>query len=263
MATLVCFHAHPDDEALSTGGLMAKAAAAGHRVILVTATRGEQGEPKPGVLHDGEQLWERRVTETAESAAILGAEPPRFLGYEDSGMVGEPTNDNPDCFWQADLNEAAQRLAEILDEVSADVLTIYDDHGLYGHPDHIKVHTVGLKAAELAGTPNVYESTISRDDALEGFARFEELGIEGPNREDFNDFGVPRSQVAFKVDVSAQLKTKRSAMRAHASQISESDFFLVMPEEVFGQVFAYEWFALPGVADPGGMQEVELLPGLR
>ncbi|MGH1494069.1 MAG: PIG-L deacetylase family protein, partial [Acidimicrobiales bacterium] len=117
MSTLVCFHAHPDDEALSTGGLMAKAAAAGHRVVLVMATKGEQGEPQPGVLDPGEKLWQRRMIELAESAELLGAEPPRYLEYEDSGMMGELTNKNEACFWQADVEEAAQRLAAILTEV--------------------------------------------------------------------------------------------------------------------------------------------------
>ena len=135
MATLVCFHAHPDDEAIATGGVMAAAAAAGHRVVLVTATRGEHGEPVPGVLRDGEQLWERRVVETRLAGDILGAERVEFLGYVDSGMMGEPTNDHPDCFWQADVDDAAERRAAILREVEADVLTLHDAHGVYGPPD--------------------------------------------------------------------------------------------------------------------------------
>ena len=109
MATLVCFHAHPDDEAIATGGLMLRASQAGHRVVLVCATRGEVGEPQDGVLADGEALAERRVVELAEACKLLGADPPRFLGYEDSGMMGEPTNDNPECFWQADFDEAVDR----------------------------------------------------------------------------------------------------------------------------------------------------------
>ena len=162
MATLVTFHAHPDDEAIGTGGVMAKAAADGHRVVLVVGTRGEQGEPVPGVLDEGEALWERRVVETHKSAEILGASRVEFLGYEDSGMIGEPTNDNPLCFWQADLDEAAERLAKILREESADVLTIYDHHGGYGHPDHIQVHRVGKRAAELAGIKHVFQGTMNR-----------------------------------------------------------------------------------------------------
>ncbi|MCY3952724.1 MAG: PIG-L family deacetylase, partial [bacterium] len=136
MATLVCFHAHPDDEAIATGGTMAKAAAAGHRVVLVLATRGEEGEQIPGVVPDGEDLGAWRERETRDSAAVLGCHRVVFLGYRDSGMAGVPTNDAPESFWQADVNEAARRLAGILATEGADVLTIYDSHGGYGHPDH-------------------------------------------------------------------------------------------------------------------------------
>src|SRR5215831_11460491 len=160
---MVCFHAHPDDESIATGGTMAKAAAEGHRVVLVVATKGELGEPVEGVLADGEELWTRRVVETQRSADVLGAERVEFLGYRDSGMMGEPTNDDAGCFWQADVEEAAERLATILRDVDVDVLTIYDDHGNYGHPDHIQIHRVGSRAAELVGLEHVFEATMNRD----------------------------------------------------------------------------------------------------
>lgn len=266
MSTLVCFHAHPDDEALSTGGLMAKASAAGHRVILVTATRGEQGEPQPDVLQPGEELGERRVTELAESCQILGAEPPHLLGYQDSGMVDDPANENPDCFWQADVEEASERLAAILTEVDADVLTIYDDHGLYGHPDHIQVHRVGRRAAELASIDHVYEATVNRDRALESMAEMsaamEADGIEGPSVDEFDEFGVAEHDLAYSVDVSDHLDAKRAAMAVHRSQISDQSFFLHMPPDRFAKVFANEWYAVPGRTGTGGPTEVELLPGL-
>jgi len=245
---------------------MAKASAAGHRVVLVTATRGELGEPQPGVLDDGEELWERRVIETTEAAKVLGADPPRFLGYEDSGMIGEPTNDNPACFWQAEVDEAAQRLADILTEVDADVLTIYDDHGLYGHPDHIQVHRVGLAAAAKAGVDTVYEATVNRDRALESIslmrAEMEVDGVEAPSVDDFDEFGVPEHDLAYSVDVTDHLDAKREAMAVHRSQISEQSFFLYMPPDRFAKVFANEWYAVPGHTSTGGPTEVELLPGL-
>jgi LmbE family N-acetylglucosaminyl deacetylase len=264
MSTLVCFHAHPDDEALSTGGLMAKASGAGHRVILVTATRGEQGEPQPGVLADGEELWQRRVIETAEACAVLGAEEPHFLGYEDSGMMGEATNDNPACFWQADVDEAADRLAAILTEVSADALTIYDDHGLYGHPDHIQVHRVGLAAAAKAGVTNVYEATVNRDRALESISQIPDEVPEAdrPNIEDFEEFGMAEDDLAFCVDITDQLGAKRKAMAVHRSQISDQSFFMSMPEDRFAAMFATEWFSVPGRSGTGGPEPVDLLPGL-
>ena len=161
--TLVTFHAHPDDEAIATAGVMAKAASEGHRVVLVVATRGEHAGFGHQMLEPGEKMSQRRVQETQRAAEILGVSRVEFLGYVDSGMMGTPENDAQDSFWTADVDEAAQRLAKILDEERADVLTIYDDHGGYGHPDHIQVHRVGARAAELAGTPIVYESTINRD----------------------------------------------------------------------------------------------------
>ncbi len=163
MATMVTFHAHPDDECITCGGVMRKAHEQGHRVVLVVATRGELGEVEDGFLGDDEELWQRRVKETHEAADILGASRVEFLGYTDSGMMGEATNDVPGTFWTADVEEAAGRLAAILREEDAEVLTVYDDHGGYGHPDHIQVHRVGVRAAELAGTPRVYQATMNRD----------------------------------------------------------------------------------------------------
>ncbi len=116
MATLVCFHAHPDDEAIATAGTMAKAVESGHRVVFVVATRGEHGEIVPGVLVDGEQLGVRRVTETFDSARLIGCDRVEFLGYVDSGMMGEPTNDDPYSFWSVNVEQAAHRLAYILRE---------------------------------------------------------------------------------------------------------------------------------------------------
>jgi LmbE family N-acetylglucosaminyl deacetylase len=155
MATLVCFHAHPDDESIATGGVMAKYAAEGHRVVLVVATGGEHGEVPPD-LAPGETLAQRRWAETEQSAAVLGLAAVYWLGYEDSGMHGWEQNGNPASFNNADVDEAAGRLAEILRAEGADVLTAYDEHGNYGHPDHIAVHRVGHRAAQLAGATEVY-----------------------------------------------------------------------------------------------------------
>jgi len=255
VATLVCFHAHPDDESIATGGVMARAAAAGHRVVLVVATRGEHGEVDDGFLDEGEALGARRERETLASAEVLGAARVAFLGYTDSGMMGTPTNDDPGCFWRADVEEAAGRLAAILTEEGADVLTVYDDNGGYGHPDHIQVHRVGLRAATLAGTPEVYESTINRDEMARMVADAREAGVdpfegeaEGP--EGAEGFGQPEAALTHAVDVSDWLAVKRASMRAHASQIAESSFFLAMPDDVFARAFGTEWFTRRGVERP-------------
>src|SRR5579859_6666576 len=140
--TLVAFHAHPDDESITTGGVLAQAADAGHRVVLVVATRGELGTAGPSVLPAGPELAAQRTRETQHAARILGVSRVEFLGYHDSGMAGTPTNDAPGSFWSADPDEAARRLAAILEEEHADVLVTYDERGIYDHPDHIQVHRV-------------------------------------------------------------------------------------------------------------------------
>jgi LmbE family N-acetylglucosaminyl deacetylase len=244
MATIVSFHAHPDDECIQTGGTLAKAADDGHRVVLVWATRGENGEVPDGFLDDGEELWERRVLEAARSAEILGATRTEFLGYRDSGMMGTPENDDPRAFWQADLDEAAERLAAILREEAADVLIAYDDHGTYGHPDHIQVHRVGLRAADLAGVPRVYQATANRDHIRRGFEAAREAGVELPDDlpRETSDFGSPDDVITTAVDVTDVLDRKRAAMEAHPSQIAPDSFFLSFPPDLFGQAFGMEWF---------------------
>ena len=249
MATLVSFHAHPDDEAIPTAGTLAKAAKDGHRVVLVFGTKGEHGEVEKGFLDEGEALAERRVQETHRSAEILGASRVEFLGYLDSGMMGTPENEGPNSFWQADIEEAAGRLAAILTDEDADVLTIYDDHGVYGHPDHIQVHRVGVRAAELAATPRVYESTANRDAVQNGLREAEGMGVELPGDLDpdaFSNFGVTDDEITTEIDVTDFLEVKRASMRAHASQISESSFFLSMPDEFFGRAFGQEWYIRRG-----------------
>jgi LmbE family N-acetylglucosaminyl deacetylase len=266
MATLVSFHAHPDDECIACGGIIRKAADEGHRVVLVVATRGEQGEVAEGFLSPGEELWQRRVAETHASAEILGAQRVEFLGYTDSGMMGTPANEAPGSFWTAPVDEAAKKLAALLDEERADVLTCYDDHGGYGHPDHIQVHRVGLRAAGLAGIRRVYQSTINRDHIQRSREQFAaQAGQDGqPEIEtpdiDEETFGMPESVITAAVDVTPYLEYKRRAMRAHASQISEQSFFLALPDEAFAYGFGTEWFIREGQGP--GITETDLFAGL-
>ena len=251
MSTLVCFHAHPDDESIATGGLMAKAADDGHRVVLVLATRGEHGEVAEGFLDEGETLSDRRSKETLASAEILGVARVEFLGYVDSGMMGTPENDQAGSFWTADVDEAAGKLATILREENAEVLTCYDKIGGYGHPDHIQVHRVGLRAGELAGTPRVYQATINRDH----FVRLQKMMLadhpdewpdDVPDLEDSPNFGMPESVITAQVDVSDYVDRKRASMAVHASQISDQHFMLSMPAEAFAGAFGTEWFIRAG-----------------
>jgi LmbE family N-acetylglucosaminyl deacetylase len=264
MATVVSFHAHPDDESIITGGTLAKAAADGHRVVLVFATRGEHGEVDDGVLADGEALGERRARECLASAEVLGAKRVEFLGYQDSGMMGTSENDLPEAFWQADVEEAAARLATILREESADVLTAYDADGGYGHPDHIQVHRVGLRAAQLAGTPRFFEATMNRDhlrEVMQAAAASGQIPEEDiPDVTQMDTFGRPASAITTTVDVHELAAVKRASMAVHASQISEADFFLSMPDEAFAVSFGQEWFIRHGV--PEGHRDDDLFAGL-
>lgn len=262
--TLVTFHAHPDDEALFTSGVMAKAAADGHRVVLVVATHGEAGDVDPGFLDEGETLRERRTAEVRKAAEILGVARVAFLGYCDSGL-GQGHVPPPDAFSTADVTECAQRLATILDEEKADVLTIYDAQGGYGHPDHIAVHRVGVLAAELSKTPVVLEATINRDLLQRAMQLLSVFGIklsEGvlPTDLDAALWFTPEAELTTAVDVRAYVPQKRAAMAAHASQVTSASgeprnlgMFLALPEDQFALAFGTEWFvrhgALPGIAE--------------
>src|ERR1041385_322934 len=206
MATVVSFHAHPDDESLIGGGALAKAAAAGHRTVLVFAARGEHGEVADGFLDAGESLGARREQECQRSAEILGVERVVFLDFVDSGMMGTPENDAPGSFWSASVEEAAATLAALLQEEDAEVLTVYDDHGNYGHPDHIQVHRVGVRAAELAGTPIVLEATMNRDHLRRLFEAGRAAGAgldedELPDVTEDSTFGQPEALITHCIDV--------------------------------------------------------------
>lgn len=250
--TLVTFHAHPDDEALLTAGTMAAAADAGHRVVLVVATGGEVGQVAVDFLGEGEALGQRRRTETERSAAALGVARLEFLGYHDSGDGSAGATRPEAAFADADPGEAAERLAAILRDEHADVVTIYDPNGGYGHPDHLQVHRVGRQAAALAGTPVVLEATINRDLMQLGLELAGSLGYEFPPDfapPDFTTWYSPAGDITHTIDVSAQLERKRSAMEAHASQASSATdsvrslaVFLSLPPEYFALAFGTEWF---------------------
>ncbi|CAN5703096.1 PIG-L family deacetylase [soil metagenome] len=259
VATLVSVHAHPDDEAIACAGTIAKSVAQGHRAVIVSATGGEMGEVAEGFLRPGETLAGRRAAELQEAGRILGAERVVFLGYMDSGMMGTPANDAPGAFWTAEVGEAATRLATLLQEEEADAVTIYDSEGTYGHPDHMQVHRVGVRAAELAGTPLVYESVVNRDEVRRLAPKFAEFESSDPPVDvDEEGLGVPEEVITHAVDVSDYLALKRSAMAAHASQISETSMFLAMPPDLFGEVFGTEWYTLRG-AEPVRPMQTTLL----
>ncbi len=261
MSTLVCLHAHPDDESLIMGGTLARASAEGHRVILVVATNGDHGEV-PADLAVGESLAARRQSETARACEALGVHRLVWLGYEDSGMTGWPQNSNPQAFINADVEVAAQALADVLREERADVFVTYDWHGNYGHPDHLMVHKVGHRAAEMAQTKDVFEVTMNRDyfrmlremaasaGALgEGSEGFTEFDPDGP-ADDGNPMGEPESAISHRVDVKQFCAAKLAAISCHASQITDTSFFMKMDQNIFELAFGVEWFIKKGESGP-------------
>ncbi len=243
MPTVTFFHAHPDDEAIATGGTMARLASEGIRVVLVTATKGELGEEPDGILVPGQTLAELREEELEEACRALGVARREYLGYLDSGMAGELTNDADGSFAAADVFVAASRLGAILTEEGSDVLVIYDEHGGYGHPDHVQVHRVGMAAADIASVPIVYMATMDRD-FFTSLAAMEFDGWDPPERDAdvVETMGEPAARITTEVDVTPWLDAKKLAMRAHSSQIAETSFFLAMPDNVFNTVWGREWF---------------------
>jgi LmbE family N-acetylglucosaminyl deacetylase len=248
MATVVAFHAHPDDEVLLTGGTIARLAAAGHRVIIVVACDGEVwAGPVPG----------RRLAELRASAAILGADRAVHLGYADSGHGPVLYEDPPGRtrFARADVAEAAGKLAALLVEEHADLLLSYDPQGGYGHRDHVRVHQVGARAAELAGV-RVVEATVPRElVARVGRALLVLRLVTRHRLAGMRGYGMPESAITHRVDVRRQAAQKRAALAAHRTQVSgrgrSARLFRVLvrlPLPVFRAVCGTEWFAEPGGA---------------
>jgi LmbE family N-acetylglucosaminyl deacetylase len=256
MATIVYLHAHPDDEASQTSGTMARASAEGRRVVVVFATHGEHGEVAADAA-EGESVADYRRREAEASAAAIGLHRIAWLGYSDSGMAGWDQNDVEGSFHRADLDEAAQRLADVLDEEGADFLVGYDWHGGYGHPDHVKVHHVAHRAAALARrTPRLLESTFNRTALTRQWAEARAAGLDlldwSPDdpMDDGNPLGSTEDEITWQVDTSAYLDQKRAALEAHRSQATDIEGFLALPQEAFATLFAYEYLIEPAVDGP-------------
>jgi N-acetyl-1-D-myo-inositol-2-amino-2-deoxy-alpha-D-glucopyranoside deacetylase len=280
---IVFVHAHPDDEAIATGATMAHYSAAGAHVTLVTCTLGEEGEihvPELAGLAPGEadQLGGYRIAELAAACVALGVDDRRFLGgagrYRDSGMMGLPTNEHPRCFWQADLDEAAGFLVEVLREVRPQVLVTYDPNGFYGHPDHIQSHRVATRAAELAraegfGPDKIYWTAVPRSVLAAGLEAFGD-SADNPfgdvrNAEDL-PFGTPDDEIAARIDATDQHDAKVASLRAHATQIPDSSWLYSIAGNFGSEFMGVEYYTLaygergPG-AGPSGW-EADLFAGL-
>ena len=272
---LLLVHAHPDDESIGTGATMAKYAAEGAPVTLVTCTLGELGEVIPAELAhlawDAEGgLGEYRIGELAAACQVLGVSDHRFLGgpgrWRDSGMMGTPSNDWDGCFWRADVAQAAGELLRIVREVQPRVMVSYDANGFYGHPDHIQAHRVAWRAFELADglVSKFYATALPRSVLEHGMELMRDSGSAGgrPGRnlggadltqvESVGElpFGTPDEQVTTDIDAAAFLPAKLAAMRAHATQIAVDGPFFALSNEVRQQVLGHEYYTL--LAGPRG-----------
>lgn len=257
MSTIMFVHAHPDDEGTLTAGSMIRAAQEGHRVVVVFATKGEHGEV-PEDLAPGETLAQRRVAEAFRAAEVAGVAQVYWLGYRDSGMAGWEQNDHPRAFLQAPLEEAGERLAAVIADERPDVLVGYDWHGNYGHPDHVRVHQMVRRGAELVDPrPRLFEATMNRDQVRRRFRAAVAAGLpeaEGfdPDRpmNDGNPLGTPEAEINLQVDVSGQVALRRAVMACHASQVTDIGAWLSMSEEVYAASFATEHYLEVGSSDP-------------
>ncbi|HTB08686.1 MAG TPA: PIG-L family deacetylase [Acidimicrobiales bacterium] len=259
--TFLAVHAHPDDEATSTGGLYRLLANEGERTVLVTCTNGEFGDApggiKPGeVGHDPDVVAEIRRGELDRSVEALGITRLVRLGYRDSGMMGWPQNNDPHAFWSTPVDEAAERLAVILREERPQVIVTYNEHGFYGHPDHIQAHRITMSALELIDyEPTLYFNAIPSSVMLIMRARWEEEGrLEreaelargvvrepDPDPEEEFEMGTPDDEISATIDVTSVTDAKYDALAAHASQLDDS-FWLKMGRDEFRRVMGTEWY---------------------
>ncbi|MEU2663189.1 N-acetyl-1-D-myo-inositol-2-amino-2-deoxy-alpha-D-glucopyranoside deacetylase [Micromonospora sp. DT46] len=266
---LLLVHAHPDDESIGTGSTMAHYAAAGAHVTLVTCTLGEEGEIHVPALAqlaaaEADQLGGWRIAELTAACAALGVTDHRFLGgagrYRDSGMMGLATNEHPRAFWQADLDEAAGHLVEIMREVRPQVMVTYDDNGFYGHPDHIQAHRVAMRAYELADAEGfapakVYWTAMPLSVLEAGLTHFAE-SADNPfaGIQDISElpFGTPDAQIAARIDATDQHAAKEAAMRAHATQIPDASWLYSIAGNFGSEFMGVEYYTLAvGGRGPG------------
>lgn len=258
---LLLVHAHPDDETINNGATMAKYAAEGVQVTLVTCTRGEEGEVLVESLANlassrDDKLGEHREIELKNAMVHLGINDFRFLGspnkkWRDSGMIGTTQNERKDVFWQADLTEAAQELVKIILEIKPQVLITYDEFGGYGHPDHIKANQVAMLAAELASNQGwkiskIYWNTMPKSVIQMGIDKMKEVGSSFFGADSVEDlpFAKPDELVTSVIKAPDYVEQKLEAMKAHETQISIDGPFFALSNNLGLSVWADEYYIL-------------------
>ena len=277
---ILLVHAHPDDETINNGATMALYADRGAHVTLVTCTRGEEGEVLvPGLSHlastEQDLLGLHRETELAAAMKALGISDYRFLGapttkFRDSGMMGTEPNNRPDVFWQADLDQAALILVDVIEEVKPHILITYDEFGGYGHPDHIQAHRVAMRASELSAwqIQKIYWNTIPKSVIAQGMEKMKEVGSDFFGAENIDDvpFAKDDEFVTTLIDGSGYVDSKMAAMKAHETQIALDGPFFALSNNLGMQIWGDEYYTLvkgtkSAPFDSNG-REIDLTSGL-
>jgi N-acetyl-1-D-myo-inositol-2-amino-2-deoxy-alpha-D-glucopyranoside deacetylase len=274
---LLCVHAHPDDESIATGGVLARASDAGLPTAVVTCTGGEHGEINAAEVDPAlspAQLRQVRAGELADALGILRVAHGIMLGFVDSGMMGTHTNDAPESFWRASLDSAVGRLVEHLRTLRPAVVVTYDAYGLYGHPDHVQTHRVTVMAVHAAAhtrlypqagppwrVPKAYFVTLPQSTAARVHGGLQALGLPSPFVGE-GLVGTPEAHVTCAVDVRPWLGRKLAALRAHRSQVGPDSLFLNIPDEMTDLAFGTEWFERWRCDVDAPASETDLFAGL-
>lgn len=271
--TLMAVHAHPDDEASSTGGVLALYAAQGIRTIVVTCTNGEfgdaPGQVKPGQDgHDEQAVAQLRLAELRQSAKILGVSHLELLGYHDSGMPEWEYKDRPDAFCNVPLPDVAAQIGGLIELYQPQVVISYDDKGMYQHPDHVHAARAAAAAAAASAVPAKFYQTAMRASSWQRvWEALRELGAEVPDEREFTpeqrqQAAEAEARITTSVDIRPVLDRKREALFAHASQIQDS-WFSKLPPEVSEVAFGQETFVRVTDKTGAGVPESDLFAGLR
>jgi N-acetyl-1-D-myo-inositol-2-amino-2-deoxy-alpha-D-glucopyranoside deacetylase len=258
---LLLVHAHPDDETINNGITMTKYAQEGAKVTLVTCTRGEEGEVLIESLANlassrDDKLGEHREVELKNAMEHLGIDDFRFLGapnkkWRDSGMIGAAQNERSDVFWQANIDEAAQELVNVILETKPHVLITYDEFGGYGHPDHIKANQVAMRAADMAADQGweiskIYWNTMPRSVIQDGIEKMKEVGSSFFGAESVDDlpFAKPDELVTSVIRATEYVPQKLAAMKAHETQISVDGPFFALSNNLGLSIWGDEYYTL-------------------
>ena len=271
--TMMAVHAHPDDEASSTGGVLATYAAQGIRTVVVTCTNGEfgdaPGQVKPGDDgHDEQAVAQLRLSELRQSAKILGVTHLELLGYHDSGMPDWEYKNRPDAFCNIPLEQVAGRIGALIEQYRPQVVISYDDKGMYQHPDHVHASLAAAAAVELTGLPaKFYQSAMRPSTWRKVWEALREAGVDIGEEREFTEeqrqqMADAEQRITTSVDIRSVVERKREALMAHASQIQDS-WFSKIPPEIASEAFGFETFIRATDTTGAPLPEDDLFAGLR